>query len=175
MGNGPAAMEGMKMRKSLWLLSAGIFAISAPVAAQETTTEGSPATTAEGPTEAAAVEEPAADERAHASQAGTRSANLVAVRMRPATPAPPRTHDPTPMIHRSAAAPLALLAALLIPACAPAQRPAGGVLEGGVHFVAVGGAARVSLCPARAPGSAVRPPPAREVAHLHGGRPGDCE
>ena len=50
------------MRKSLWLLSAGIFAISAPVAAQETTTEGSPATTAEAPTEAAAVEEPAADE-----------------------------------------------------------------------------------------------------------------
>ena len=50
------------MRKSLWLLSAGIFAMSAPVAAQETTTEGSPATTAEGPTEAAAVEEaPAAD------------------------------------------------------------------------------------------------------------------
>lgn len=49
------------MRKSLWLLSAGIFAMSAPVAAQETT-EGSPATTAEGPTEAAAVEEPAAEE-----------------------------------------------------------------------------------------------------------------
>ena len=49
------------MRKSLWLVSAGLFAISAPVAAQETT-EGSPSTAAEGPTEAAAVEEPAADE-----------------------------------------------------------------------------------------------------------------
>ena len=52
------------MRKSLWLLSAGIFAMSAPVAAQETTTEGSPSTTQEGPTEAAAVDEaPAVEEQ----------------------------------------------------------------------------------------------------------------
>ena len=43
------------MRKSIWLLSAGMFAISAPALAQETT-EGSTSTAAEGPTEAAAVE-----------------------------------------------------------------------------------------------------------------------
>ncbi len=42
------------MRKSIWLLSAGLFAISAPAFAQDTT-EGSTSTTQEGPTEAAAV------------------------------------------------------------------------------------------------------------------------
>lgn len=42
------------MRKSIWLLSAGFVAISAPAFAQET--QGSTSTAAEGPTEAAAVE-----------------------------------------------------------------------------------------------------------------------
>ena len=41
------------MRKSIWLLSAGFVAISTPAFAQDT--QGSTATTAEGPTEAAAV------------------------------------------------------------------------------------------------------------------------
>ncbi len=43
------------MRKSIWLVSAGLFAISAPAFAQDTT-EGSTSTAQEGPTEAAAVE-----------------------------------------------------------------------------------------------------------------------
>ena len=42
------------MRKSIWLLSAGFVAISAPAFAQET--QGSTSTAAEGPTEAAAVD-----------------------------------------------------------------------------------------------------------------------
>src|SRR5687768_6664794 len=48
-------MEGNIMRKSIWLVSAGLFAISAPAFAQDTT-EGSTSTAQEGPTEAAAVE-----------------------------------------------------------------------------------------------------------------------
>jgi outer membrane receptor protein involved in Fe transport len=48
------------MRKSMWLVSAGLFAISAPAFAQDAT-QGSSSTAAEGPTEAAAVEEPAPD------------------------------------------------------------------------------------------------------------------
>ena len=43
------------MRKSIWLLSAGMFAMAAPALAQEPT-QGSTSTAAEGPTEAAAVE-----------------------------------------------------------------------------------------------------------------------
>ena len=43
------------MRKSIWLLSAGMFAISAPAFAQDPA-PGSTSTAAEGPTEAAAVE-----------------------------------------------------------------------------------------------------------------------
>ena len=43
------------MRKSFWLLSAGMFAISAPAFAQDPA-QGSTSTAAEGPTEAAAVE-----------------------------------------------------------------------------------------------------------------------
>jgi outer membrane receptor protein involved in Fe transport len=46
-------MEGNIMRKSIWLLSAGLAAISAPAFAQEA--QGSTSTAAEGPTEAAAV------------------------------------------------------------------------------------------------------------------------
>ena len=49
------------MRKSFWLLSAGLFAISAPAFAQDAT-EGSPSTAQEGPTEAAAVDEVAAED-----------------------------------------------------------------------------------------------------------------
>ena len=55
MENVRAAIEGNIMRKSIWLLSAGIFAISAPAFAQDTT-QGSTSTAAEGPTEAAAVD-----------------------------------------------------------------------------------------------------------------------
>ena len=51
------------MRKSMWLLSAGLVAMSMPAFAQETT-EGSPSTAAEGPTDAAAVDEPPAEEAA---------------------------------------------------------------------------------------------------------------
>jgi outer membrane receptor protein involved in Fe transport len=51
------------MRKSMWLLSAGLVAMSVPAIAQDTT-EGSSSTTAEGPTEAAAVDEPDAEDSA---------------------------------------------------------------------------------------------------------------
>ena len=51
------------MRKSFWLLSAGLVAISAPALAQETQEpEGSTSTAAEGPTEAAAVEPATAED-----------------------------------------------------------------------------------------------------------------
>ena len=51
------------MRKSFWLLSAGLVAISAPSLAQETQEpEGSTSTAAEGPTEAAAVEPATAED-----------------------------------------------------------------------------------------------------------------
>jgi outer membrane receptor protein involved in Fe transport len=53
-------MEGNIMRKSIWLLSAGFVAISAPAFAQEN--QGSASTTAEGPTEAAAVDQPDAED-----------------------------------------------------------------------------------------------------------------
>jgi outer membrane receptor protein involved in Fe transport len=48
------------MRKSIWLVSAGLAVIATPSFAQETTQESS-STTAEGPTEAAAVDQPSAD------------------------------------------------------------------------------------------------------------------
>jgi len=48
------------MRKSIWLVSAGLFAISTPAFAQDSTQESS-STTAQGPTEAAAVDQPAQD------------------------------------------------------------------------------------------------------------------
>ncbi|HXG81276.1 MAG TPA: TonB-dependent receptor [Sphingomicrobium sp.] len=51
------------MRKSLWLLSAGMFALSAPAFAQDTD-QGSTSTAQEGPTEAAAVDQPDAEDSA---------------------------------------------------------------------------------------------------------------
>jgi iron complex outermembrane receptor protein len=49
------------MRKSIWLLSVGLFAISAPAYAQDA--QGSSSTAAEGPTEAAAVAQPDVEDK----------------------------------------------------------------------------------------------------------------
>ena len=49
------------MRKSIWLLSAGFAILATPAFAQET--QGSASTAAEGPTEAAAVQPPTAEEQ----------------------------------------------------------------------------------------------------------------
>ena len=53
------------MRKSVWLLSAGLFALSAPAYAQETDTDGNGAQPTDGATaEAGAVDNQAAETRA---------------------------------------------------------------------------------------------------------------